>query len=277
MEDKFKAQPIYLLPVVASLLVGVLCASIVLHASIGLYSVTPFPESTTGSLANGLYFVILAGVGASLLYLLLRRKKLKLVTLITGFAITAAVFLLCTVYLYAAISIFNLPYNTLTLTFLVLIPAVCITVLADLAIFRTQGRGYSLAILLLGGAFGAFLGIAIPIFSAVLILSFLAAYDIFAVYRGPVGKIAQSGLEQLRGLSVSFRDIQIGLGDLTFYSMLTAVVLYNAGPTFCVVSIIGVVAGSFIAFKMLEKRGIFPGLPFPVALGLAPLIVLLFH
>jgi presenilin-like A22 family membrane protease len=275
MEDKFKAKPIYLLPVVASLLVGVLCASIVLHASIGLYAVTPFPESTAGSLANGLYFVILAAVGASLLYLLLRRKKLKLVTLITGFAITAATFLLSTVYLYAALSIFNLPGNTLTL--LALIPAVCITVLADLAIFRTQGRGYSLAILLLGGALGAFLGISIPIFSAVLILSFLAAYDVFAVYRGPVGKIAQSGLDQLRGLSVSFRDIQIGLGDLTFYSMLTALVLTNAGPTFCVASIIGVVAGSFIAFKMLEKRGIFPGLPFPVALGLAPLILLLFH
>jgi presenilin-like A22 family membrane protease len=274
MDDKFRAQPIYLLPVVASLLVGVLCVSIVLIAPVEyLYAVTPFPGSAAGSLGNGLYFVVLAAVGASLLYLLLRRSKLKLVTLITGFAITAAAFLLSSVYLYAGLSIFNVPNSTL----LVLILAVSITVLADLAIFRTRGRGYSLAVLLLGGALGAFLGMSIPILSAVLILSFLAAYDVFAVYRGPVGKIAQAGLEQLRGLSVSFRDVQIGLGDLTFYSMLTALVLTNVGPVLCVASITGVLIGAFIALKMLERKGIFPGLPFPVALGLAPLIVLLFH
>jgi presenilin-like A22 family membrane protease len=273
LKDKFRAEPIYLLPVLASLLVGVVCASIVLVAPIPLTAVTPFPENTAGSLGNGLYFVVLAGVGASLIYLLLKRRKLKLVTLITGFAITAAAFLLSSVYLYAALSIFNVPYTTV----LVLTLAVPITVLTDLAVFRARGRVYSLAILLLGGALGAFLGISIPILSAVLILSFLAAYDVFAVYRGPVGKIAQTGLEQLRGLSVSFRDVQIGLGDLTFYSMLTALVLINAGPVLCVASITGVLIGAYVALKMLERRGIFPGLPFPVALGLAPLIALLFH
>jgi hypothetical protein len=34
--------------------------------------------------------------------------------------------------------------------------------------------------------------------------------------------------------------------------------------------------GVFLAFKMLEKKGMFPGLPFPIALGLVPLIVSLF-
>jgi presenilin-like A22 family membrane protease len=276
LKDKFRAEPIYLLPVLASLLVGVVCASIVLVAPVPRTAVTPFPENPVGSLGNGLYFVVLAGVGASLIYLLLKRRNLKLITLITGFAITAAAFLLSSVYLYAALSIFNVPYTDL----LVLALAVPITVLVDLAVFRARGKVYSLAILLLGGALGAFLGMSIPILSAVLILSFLAAYDVFAVYRGPVGKIAQTGLEQLRGLSVSFRDVQIGLGDLTFYSMLTALVLTNAGPAgpaLCVASITGVLIGAFVALKMLERRGIFPGLPFPVALGLAPLIALLFH
>jgi presenilin-like A22 family membrane protease len=273
MHDKFRAQPIHLLPVVASLLVSVLCASTVLINNFDLYRVTPFSESTSGSLGNGLYFVVLAGVGASLLYLLLRRRKLKLITLITGFAITAATFLLSWVYLYAVLSIFDVPY----ITVLVSVLAVPITVLVDLAIFRRPGRSYSFAVLVLGGALGAFLGMSIPILSAVLILSFLAVYDVFAVYRGPVGKIAQVGLEQLRGLSVSFRDVQIGLGDLTFYSMLIALVLANAGPALCFASIIGVLIGAFIALKMLERKGIFPGLPFPVALGLAPLAVLLFH
>jgi hypothetical protein len=46
-----------------------------------------------------------------------------------------------------------------------------------------------------------------------------------------------------------------------------------ADPVYCVFSALGVLVGSFLAFKMLERKGIFPGLPFPVALGLVPLLV----
>lgn len=239
--------------------------------SVPLYGVTPFSEGA-GSIGNAFYFVILAGVGASLLYLLLKRKSLKLVALVIGFALTIAVFMLSTVYLYAALSMFQIPY----VDALILGAAVAITILADIAVFRSRKNASSLVILLLGGALGAFLGISIPTLSAILILVFLAGYDIFAVYRGPVGKIAQGGLEQLHGLSFSFREVQIGLGDLTFYSMLTSRALAGAGPIFCFASTIGVLVGVTIAFKMLEKKRIFPGLPFPIALGLAPLIITLF-
>ena len=89
--------------------------------------------------------------------------------------------------------------------------------------------------------------------------------------RGPVGKIAESsGLDELQGLSFSFKDIQMGLGDLVFYSMLIGVIFFNFTsilPT--IVAIIGILAGSIITFFMLERKGIFPGLPFPILLGLA--------
>jgi presenilin-like A22 family membrane protease len=268
LKDRFSAKPIHLTPVLISLLVGILCTFLVLTSSIDLYSAAPFPEGI-GSLGNGLYFVVLAGIGASLLYLLLRRKSLRLIAVITGFALTAATFLVSTVYLYALLSLFYVPYEIV----LVLVLATLVTTVADYEILRTNGAGSSLTIIVLGGSLGAFLGMAIPPLSAVLILSFLAVYDVFAVYRGPVGKMAREGLEQLRGLSVSFKDVQIGLGDLTFYSMLASLVLSNAGPVFCVASVIGILVGAFLAFKLLEKKGMFPGLPFSVALGLAPLVV----
>jgi hypothetical protein len=65
----------------------------------------------------------------------------------------------------------------------------------------------------------------------------------------------------------------MGMGDLTFYSMLISRVLADAGPSFCLFSVIGVMAGAFLAFKGLEKKGIFPGLPLPIALGLLPMII----
>ena len=116
-----------------------------------------------------------------------------------------------------------------------------------------------------------FLGWSIPLVSAVLILAFLAVYDIIAVYKGPVGKIANSGsgLDQLKGLSFSFKDIQMGLGDLVFYSMLCASMLRSFTLISYVASFAGIIAGSFITLFMLQKKGIFPGLPIPIFLGLA--------
>jgi len=251
---------------------GILCASLVLASSIPHYAVTPFPEGV-GSFANGLYFVLLAGVGATLLYLLLKRKKMKTISIIIGFAITIAILLLSVVYLSA---LFSLVPISSTIAFVSTVAlGISVTILADLAIFKVQGRISNVVILLLGGGLGAFLGVSIPVYSAIVILAFLAIYDIYAVYRGPVGKMAQQGLEELHGLSFYFRDFQMGLGDLTFYSMLTAVVLTTAGPILCAASAVGILGGVLIVLKMLEKRGMFPGLPFPVFLGLLPLIVFL--
>jgi len=270
LKEEFRTEPIQLLPVLASLGFGILCAYVVLTSNISLYPVTPFPEGI-GSLINGFYFVILAGIGATLLYLLVKRKKLRVIGLITGFAITVAILLLSIIYLSAVFSLVTI--SSMTALILTLAVATSVTALADFAIFKVQGRISNVTILLLGGALGAFLGVSIPMVSAILILTFLAVYDIYAVYRGAVGKIAQHGLEELRGLSFSFRDFQMGLGDLTFYSMLTGLVLANAGPIFCAASTVGIVAGVLLVLKMLEKKGMFPGLPFPVFLGLLPLVV----
>jgi presenilin-like A22 family membrane protease len=271
LKETFKAEPIHLVPILASLAFGILCAYLMIESQIDFYQVTPFPEGV-GSLGNGLYFVILAGVGASLLYLLLKRKSFKLVSVITGVALTVAVFMLSTVYLYAVFSTFLFPYVDVV----ILILSTSATVLADFIVFRTHSPAAGLVVLLIGGALGAFLGIMIPTISTILILGFLAVYDVFAVFRGPVGKIAQGGLEQLRGLSISFKDVQMGLGDLTFYAMLVSRVLASAGPIYCLGSTAGVLIGVFLAFKMLEKKGMFPGLPFSIALGLVPLIISLF-
>jgi presenilin-like A22 family membrane protease len=277
LKDEFRTEPVQLLPVLGSLVFGIVCAYVVLTSNTSLYPITPFPEGPE-SVINAVYFVILAGVGATLLYLLIKRKKMRVISLITGFAITVAILMLSIIYLSAVFSL--LVVSSTTALILTLALAASVTVLADFAIFRVQGRISNVVILLLGGALGAFLGVSIPIMSAVLILAFLAIYDVFAVYRGPVGKIAQRGLEELRGLSFSFRDVQMGLGDLTFYSMLTGLVLANtiAGPLdisiiFCTASIIGILVGVLLVLKMLEKKGMFPGLPFPVFLGLLPLIV----
>lgn len=265
MGDSFQAKIVHLMPILVSLLFGVFCAFLILTSAIELYNVTPFPEGVSGSFGNAFYFVILVGVGASIIYLLLKWKGDKLINWITGFVLSVAVFMLAIVYLFAAFSRFDF----FGLQIFVVALALAITIIADLVIFWIHAKAANLVILGLGGALGTFLGASIPTLSAFLILGFLAVYDVFAVYHGPVGKIARSGLERLRGLSFSFRDIQMGLGDLTFYSMLSGHMFLYFGIIPCLASIIGILIGCLLAFKMLEKKGMFPGLPFPIFLGLA--------
>ena len=75
----------------------------------------------------------------------------------------------------------------------------------------------------------------------------------------------------LQGLSFSFKDIQMGLGDLVFYSMLMGVMFFSFPQSLLPTSmaLVGILVGSIVTFFMLERKGIFPGLPFPIFLGLA--------
>jgi len=262
-DDKFKANPIYLVPILGSLLVGLACAYLLVNVPAPVYPVTPFPDTPSGSLSNALYFVVIIFFGATIFYFLLKWKSKKMIVILTTFALTASSVLLSIYYLSLLLS--SLP----NWEWYVVILTIVITVVFDLAIFKIGGKIANIAIVGLGGALGVFLGNSIPVWSAILILAFLTIYDIIAVYKGPVGKIANSGLDQLKGLSYTFKDIQMGLGDLVFYSMLCAVMLLNYGWVSYFASLSGILGGSFFTLAMLEKKGIFPGLPIPILLGLS--------
>jgi len=264
-QDKFKFQMVYLVPILVSLIFGLGCAYLLapLQADV---TITPVQETTPGApIANALYFVVLIAISAAIFYILIKRRSKRIIKGLIIVALTTASLLLSLVYLSAIFAYFP------SVDILVIPLAIALTVLFDLAIFRFGSIARNVAVVALGGALGIFFGKWIPLYSAVLILAFLAVYDVFAVYRGPVGKIAQSGLDQLQGLSFAFKDIQMGLGDLVFYSMLTGTMFFSFLPSIlpCIISIIGILAGSIVTFFMLERKGIFPGLPFPIMLGLA--------
>jgi presenilin-like A22 family membrane protease len=262
LTEEFKAQPVYLAPILASLTIGLFCAHLLLSIPVPTYPVTPFPDTPSGSVSNAIYFVVIIALSATLFYFLIKWKSRKMISILVGFALTAASMLLSVFYLSALLSFLA------NWEILVTVLAIVITMLFDLAIFKLGGKVQSVVVVALGGALGVFLAYSIPLWSAAMILLFLAAYDVIAVYKGPVGKIATTGLDQLKGLSFSFKELQMGLGDLVFYSMLCAAMLLKIGWASYLFSFIGIVAGSFVTFVILERKGIFPGLPVPIFLGL---------
>ena len=274
--DRFKFEFVYLVPILASLVFGLGCAYLLAPQQSNSIPVTPIPENTPGApWGNALYFVVLVAISATMFYILLKRRSKRIIKALIVTAMTAAALLLSLIYLSAAFAYFS------GFDFLLIPLSITIAVLFDLAVFRFGSVSRNVCVILVGGALGVFFGKFIPLWSAIAILSFLAVYDVIAVYKGPIGKIAQAqsggGLDELQGLSFSFRDIQMGLGDLVFYSMLTGAVFFNFiyayafpwGFLPCIIAIIGILVGSIVTFYMLEHRGVFPGLPFPILLGLA--------
>ena len=265
-QDKFKFEIIYLVPILASLIFGLGCAYLLAPQETGGIQAVPIPGDTPGaSIGNGLYFVILIALAATVFYVLIKRKNKRVIKGLIVLSMTTASLLLSVVYLLAVFPYFDGVYYVIAAL------AVAITVLFDLAIFRLGSVPRNLVVVCLGGALGIFFAKYVPMSSAIVLLIFLAVYDVIAVYKGPVGKIAQSsGLDILQGLSFSFKDIQMGLGDLVFYSMMMGVMVFSFPQSILptVAAIVGILAGSIITFFALEKKGIFPGLPFPIMLGL---------
>lgn len=263
-EEKFRATPIYIVPILSSLLVSILCAFLILESKVELISVTMLPETGYGPLFNATIFVLAAGFGATIIYFLLKRGVHSFIHLLMGVTFSVLAFLLVVLYSELVFVIMNVDVPSAMILFL----AFFATAFVVLELFLKKGRFYEIIVLVIGGSTGTLLGASIPTFSAVLILLLLAVYDAIAVFYGPVGKIAAKGLEHLPGASFSFKDIHVGLGDLTFYSMLVSHMLLSFGWMTCAAATCGVLLGSFLSFRMVEAKGIFPGLPFSVLLGL---------
>lgn len=234
--------------------------------------VTVFPETGVGPWVNAVLFVSASGSAATVIYYLLKRNVFHVIRFIMAVAFSILTFSLSILYINLVLQIMRFDiYPWIALVF-----SIPVTLLVVVQVIFKRIVGGEVVILILGGASGALLGRVIPMSSAFLILTLLAVYDVIAVFRGPVGKIAKKGLEHIPGASFTFRDIHVGLGDLVFYSMLVDRVFLSYGWVPCLASMIGVLLGSFLSFVLVERVGMFPGLPLPIIFGLLGAIVLLF-
>jgi presenilin-like A22 family membrane protease len=267
MSREFKARPSHLLPeIFAVSLAGILTYALrISNAPIEV--ITIFPETTGGITLNASIFVILMAATGTLMYLFVRFGLKHVVRYLISLAMLGLLFFLFSWYgsLYTDI----LPdFLTSTIWAWPLVSLIASAGLG-LMIYKSKGPLHLAAIVLIGGMTGTFLGVSIPTLTAVALLIGLAAYDLFAVYKGPIGKMAQStDIEEFTGAVFTYGDLTVGMGDMVFYSMLASNAMMNFGPISFLAASIGVILGAYLGFKMLEGRDMFPGLPFAIALGL---------
>jgi len=269
----FKATPSQIIPVLAALsLSGVLTYG--LQASKAeITAITIFPETPSGATLNASFFVVMMAVAATLIYLLVKHQKKRMVKYLMTGAILFVAFFLLNWYseLYATqlspiLDVYG--YGWIGLTGI-------ISALLLVGLNRGPQGIRILSITIIGSLTGTFLGASVPTMTAIVLLAALAVYDLVSVYRGPIGKIAEmADLEEFKGAVLTVGDLTIGMGDLVFYSMLTSNAMVNFGTLSYLGAFAGVLIGSYLGFKMLERREVFPGLPFAICIGLAAMIIL---
>ena len=273
MTARFKATPGQVIPVLAALLLSGVLTFALQASNAEVVAITVFPETPSGATLNASVFVIMMAVAATLIYLLVKYQRKQTVKyLITGATFFVAFFLLnwyselYATQLSPIIDVYG--YGWLGLTGLA-------SALLLVGLHRGPQSIRLLSVTIVGSLTGTFLGASIPTMTAIVLLIALAVYDLVSVYRGPIGKIAEmADLEDFKGAVLTVGDLTIGMGDLVFYSMLVSNAMVNFGTLAYVGSFAGVVVGSFLGFKMLERREVFPGLPIAICFGLAAMIIL---
>lgn len=273
MTTHFKAAPSQIVPVMSSLLLSGLLTYGLQASKAEVTTITVFPETPTGATLNASVFVAMMAIAATMIYLLVKYRRTRIVKYLVTGSVFLVTFFLLNWYgeLYATqLSLIIDVYGYAWMTLTGLASALLLT-----GLHKGPQSIRLFSVTMIGALTGTFLGASIPTMTAIVLLAALTVYDLVSVYRGPIGKIAEmTDLEEFKGAILTVGDLTIGMGDLVFYSMLVSNAMVSFGAVSYLGAVAGVVIGSYLGFKMLERREVFPGLPIAISLGLAAMIIL---
>ncbi len=212
-------------------------------------------------------YVLAVFAATTLMLYLLRRRLLSLLRLLISASLSLST-LVTTAYLLESAGLRPEVY----------LPASCA---AALLVLR-PGLPGNAAKAVSAGALGYFFSTLFPTHFSLILLAMMAAYDAYAVFRGPLSRILSdaASVSEPRGgrvmdlLTIQTGGVSIGYGDAFFYSLATAVSVGSLPPVPALASVVALEAGIAATLLALPKVGRpLPGLTLPVALWLASLLL----
>lgn len=260
--------PVVLFTLLAQLLT-VLVASRYVASKVSVPAYEPFGSSIQGSIGNSLMLVITVFLVTFAMVWLLRMKKASLIKrFLTVFILFTSFFLtliLGEVLLPPSISQVSAALGLTVTTFV------------GYAFLRPDSRHLGAAAsLVLSVEVAAYLSIFIRPPTLLILPVAFALYDLYAVFMGPLKTLISSSERFVLGpLVAKLGELEIGLGDIVFYSFIPSSGLILGGARGALITIIATNLGLLVTLWMLRNRRSFPGLPIPVLLGTGGLLLLL--
>ncbi len=237
------------------------------------YSFAPLGTSPAGSAGNTLLLVLIVFASTLALVWFLRQKRVLSFKVIVFGATILSAFSLTVITVDSIISYF---FNFSSLAVDVLVALLPVLLLGYSAFVKNSPRISGAVLALLSAEVGSYFASTLPLLTALLFPIAFSLYDIYAVFRGPLRELVSAAPASALGIiSVKAGDFTIGLGDTVFYSMLPSLAVYQLNLFGTAVTMLTVDAGMVLTLYLLTKKRMLPGLPIPMALGVASLLLFL--
>jgi len=257
-----------------------------------------FSESelgAVGGLLNGLIYTTIAAFTAFIIIFLIKRKGIGILMYIFGVGFGLVAFF--QTWFFGEIILYLIFYNNANLFYLFDIELIFFTAVFTIVMIYRYFTSKSIntknfIVLYIGLLIGASMGVLMPLWTTLAILIGISCWDIFAVFykHGPIKQLidiaSQSNEEEeLSGEEIKTRiksgeyaydtsKLEIGIGDLAFYSMLTSSALVQTNNLFVMIlTSIAIIVGTGITITGLKRNKILPGLPISIFLGIGTMLL----
>jgi hypothetical protein len=291
---KFYPVPIILVVIIAGILAYLTYVEAGIQIDGGYFSESEL--GVLGGVLNGLIYTALAGISAFIIIFIIKKKGINVLMYIFGFSFALIGFF--QTWFFGEIILY-LTFNTMPYLFylfyyeLIFLAAV-FTVLMLYQYFTSKSiKTKNFIVLYIGLLIGASMGVLMPLWTTLAILIGISCWDIFAVLykRGPIKQlidIASNPENNEKELSdpeirqkietgeyeYDTSKLEIGIGDLAFYSMLTSSALVQTNNLIVMIlTAFAIIIGTGITISGLRRNKILPGLPISIFLGIGTMFL----
>lgn len=297
IKSKFYPVPIILTVALAGILAYITYVLAEIQVEGGYVSEEEY--GATGGLINGLIFTGFAVLSAFIMIALVRKYGINALKFIFGASFAFLSFFLTLFYGSIVIYLYFIAFAPtegelywLLVNYILPIMTGVFTVGLMYKYLATESFSTkNFVVLYIGLLIGATMGVVMPLWTTIAILIGISLWDIFAVKSkyGPIREMIDivSVKDQEEPLSeeelhekietgeivYDTSKLEIGIGDLAFYSMLTSSALIQTGSLLVMLfTAIAVIIGTGITISGLKHNKILPGLPISIFLGIGTML-----
>ena len=254
-----------------------------------------------GGILNGIIFTVLSVISAFIIVFIIRKKGIDVLKYIFGFTFGFLGFFLTwffiSIILYLIFILF--PETVLLVNLYYITTNVISPIIVGIFTFFLLYKYFksktiltkNIIVLYISLLISASMGIFMPLWTTIAILIGISFWDIYAVLhkRGPIKEmidiasknsnndLVNENLESRVKSGEAIYDtskVEIGIGDLAFYSLLTSSSLIQTNNLFIMVfTSIAILIGTGITLMGLKRNKILPGLPISIFLGIGTMFL----
>ncbi len=248
-----------------------------------------------GGILNGIIYTALAGISAFIIIFVIKKKGIGILMYIFGFSFGLIGFFQTWFFgqIFLYLIFLNSPVVFYVFYYELIFLAAFFTIVMLYLYFTSKSiKTKNFIVLYIGLLIGASMGVLMPLWTTLAILIGISCWDIFAVLykHGPIKQmidIASIPEEEVNLSEHTLQEkiktgeyeydtskVEIGIGDLAFYSMLTSSALVQTNNLIVMVlTALATVIGTGITISGLKRNKILPGLPISIFLGIGTMLL----